>query len=32
MTKRLTISAHIFERTAAKMILLTGGDVNIIAD
>ena len=32
MTKRLTICAHIYERTAAKMILLTGGDVNIIAD
>ena len=32
ITKRLTVSAHMFERTAAKMILLTGGDVNIIAE
>lgn len=30
MTKRLTVSAHMFERTAAKMILLTGGDIEII--
>jgi len=32
ITKKLTVSAHMFERTAAKMILLTGGDVNIIAE
>lgn len=30
MTKKLTVSAHMFERTAAKMILLTGGDLDII--
>ena len=32
MTKRLTVSAHMFERTAAKMILLTGGDINIVTE
>ena len=32
ITKKLTVSAHMFERTAAKMILLTGGDVNIITE
>lgn len=32
MTKKLTVSAHMFERTAAKMILLTGGDVEMITE
>ncbi|MBQ7320642.1 MAG: uL15 family ribosomal protein [Clostridia bacterium] len=32
MTKRLTVNAHMFERAAAKMILLTGGDVNIMTE
>ena len=32
MTKRLTVSAHMFERTAAKMILLTGGDVEVMTE
>lgn len=32
MTKKLTVSAHMFERTAAKMILLTGGDATIITE
>ena len=32
MTKKLTVSAHMFERTAAKMILLTGGDIEMITE
>ena len=32
MTKRLTVSAHMFEKTAAKMILLTGGDVEVMTE
>jgi large subunit ribosomal protein L15 len=32
MTKKLTVSAHMFERTAAKMILLTGGDIAMITE
>ncbi len=32
MTKKLTVHAHMFERTAAKMILLTGGDINMIQE
>lgn len=32
MTKKMTVCAHMFERTAAKMILLTGGDTNIVTE
>ena len=32
MTKKLTVRAHMFERTAAKMILLTGGDVEVVTE
>ena len=32
LDKKLIIHAHAFDKTAAKMILLTGGEINIICD